>query len=341
MTKHKRIKLNMRPSLVDDLIHAYLSGNAPTRASVSESCGVSRASAGKVAKALVESKIMCEKTFSMNGDAPSAHLFVDDDVNVMIIDLSTPRFSLALFDPNAQVKFQATYSYDTSVLFDDNLNIFLSRCGLKAKQSEHPYSAIAVIYADDARRAFLENAEAKSILPSIHNEEKIDRLVFSVFHKHVTKHLTVSMAICESLKFNASSPILDKAGVSYIFLGSRLFSFHVYQNGSITVCSPQNILSDNEKELINKSLSISKDELDALFIRLAIFMDSAFCPAVMLLESDNLLPDDDTAQKLYRAFALKGITPPIIQYKSSDKPLYILGAIKSSLFAIAKKYIIT
>ena len=125
MTKHKRIKLNMRPSLVDDLIHAYLSGNAPTRASVSESCGVSRASAGKVAKALVESKIMCEKTFSMNGDAPSAHLFVDDDVNVMIIDLSTPRFSLALFDPNAQVKFQATYSYDTSVLFDDNLNIFL------------------------------------------------------------------------------------------------------------------------------------------------------------------------------------------------------------------------
>ncbi len=340
MTKHKRIKLNMRPALLDSLLLAYLSGNAPTRASVSEECIISKVTSGKVAKALVESKIMCEKTFSLDGAPPCAHLFIDDDFNTMVIDLSSHIFKLTLFDPSAAVKFQATHNYDTSISFDDNMNIFLSRGGLKAKQSGHPFSSITVIYADGIRRTYLETSDTQAILPSIALKDKIDECIYTVFHKHPTLHLTVSGAISEAMRFGITDGIKGNEGVSYISIGSRISSFHIYANGSITVCSPQNMLSEIEKQTLSKRYSVIKDEIDSIFVRIACFMDSAFSPSLILLESDYRLPDDETARKLDRAFALSGITPPIIRFKDNDAPLYILGAIRSSAYSIAQKYII-
>lgn len=340
MTKHKKIKLNMRATLLCDLLFAYFCGNAPTRSSVSESCNVSKATAGKVANALVQSNIMCERTFSLNGASPCAHLFIDDDVNTMVIDLSSPTFKLTLFDPDALVRFQAIHDYDTSVSFDDNMNIFLSRCGLKAKQSGHTFSAITVVYADGVRRTYPENADTRVIPPSIETRDRIGEYIYSVFHKHPISHLTVSSAISEAMRFGVTNKIKGNEGVSYIFIGSRVSSFHVYANGSITVCSPQNMLLESEKQTLAKRRSVSKDEIDSIFVRLARFMDSAFSPSTILLESDFQLPDDQTARKLDREFILSGTTPPVIRFKNNDAPLYILGAIRSSLFALAQKYII-
>ena len=340
MTKHKRIKLNMRAPLLYDLIFAYLYGNAPTRASVNDKCNVSKVTAGKVAKALIESKIMCERTFSLNSERPCAHLFIDDDFNTMVIDLSSPTFKMTLIDPNASVKFQAICDYDSSLSFDDNMNIFLSRCGLKAKQSGYSFSAISVIYADGIRRAYLENADAQAILPPVDYKEKIDQLIYSVFHKRPITHLTVSSAIREAMRFGLTNTINGSEGVSYVFIGSRVSSFHVYANGSITVCSPQNILSEDEKRILAKRHLMEKDELDSIFIRIARFMDSAFSPSIILLESDRVCGDDSTTTKLCREFALNGIIPPIIYCKDDNAPLYILGAIRSSVFLLAQKYII-
>lgn len=331
----------MRPKLLESILLAYFYGNAPTRISVSQRCNTSVASVGKVAKALVESKIMCEKTFSLNGSPPCPHLFIDDDANTMLINLSSPTFHLTIFDPNAYVRFQATHNYDTSVTFDDNMNIFLSRCGLKAKQSGHPFSAIAVIYRDDYKQSYLENLDAQAILPHIANKDKISKLIYSVFHKFPTAQLTVSQAISEAMRFGITSGICGNEGVSYIFLGSRVSSFHIHKNNSVTVCAPQNILSEHERQLLIKKRSITKDELDSIFVKLSIFMDSAFSPSVILLESDYQLPDDETAKRIDRAFAQNGITPPIIRFKSSEEPLCVLGAIRSSMFSIAQKHILS
>ena len=83
---------------------------------------------------------------------------------------------------------------------------------------------------------------------------------------------------------------------------------------------------------------ISKDDLDALFIELSIFMDSAFSPSAILLESEYLLPDDNTAIKLEHAFALKGITAPQIYFKGACEPMCILGLIRRTIYDLAKMY---
>ena len=340
MTKHKTIKVGMRPDLLDKLLFAFLSGDFQTRRTVCEKCNVSRVTASKVAKALIESKIMCEKTFAQGDTAPSAHLSVDDDLSIMIIDLSSPTFSLSLVSPDTRVRIETTHTYDASMTFDDNLNVFLSRCGLKAKQSGYPYSAITVIYADEARRGYLENVDVRATLPSIKDKRKIDESIYSVFHKHPISHLTVSQAIGEALRFGLTDGTTGNEGVSYIFIGSRISSFHIYPDGSVTVCSPQYILTEEENALVSRWQFMSKDELDSIFVHTAIFMSSAFSPSIILLESDLIHPDDVTAARLTRAFAIKGILPPIVRVKDRRSQLYLLGAIRSSVHSLAKRYVI-
>lgn len=339
MTKHKVIKLNMRPYLLDRLLFSYFSGNAPTRATVSESCEVSKVTSGKVARALIESKIMCERVFSLNGESPCAHLFIEDNLNVMVIDLSSSTFKMTLFDANANSRFKAIHNYDTAASFDDNINIFLSRCGLKAKQSGHSFSAISVIYADDTRREYLETIDHQAILPSINQKDKIAQAVYSLFHKKPISHLTVSEAISEAIKFGLTKSSDINNGISYIHIGNQVSSFHIHANGSITVCQVQNILSNSEKQMLNSVYSVTKEDIDLIFIRLSKFMTAAFSPSVILLESEYHLPDGETARKLTREFTIMGINPPIIQYKN-DESLFILGAIRCSVYLIAKRYLI-
>ena len=179
MTRHKKIKMNMKASTLDRLTFAFLSGNAPTRMSVGDMCNVSKVTSGKVAKALVESKIMCERVFSLNKESPCSHLFIDDELLIMILDLSCEAFKMTLFDANAVSKFNASYNYDNSLGLDENLNIFLSRCGLKAKQSGRTFSAITVIYSDTSKH---NHFDSQPHLPSIEDQEYISDAVYSLFH---------------------------------------------------------------------------------------------------------------------------------------------------------------
>ena len=142
------------------------------------------------------------------------------------------------------------------------------------------------------------------------------------------------------MRFGLIEGATGREGVSYIFIGSRISSFHIYPDGSVTVCSPQNMLTDDENALLLRWRYMSKDELDSIFIHASIFMSSAFSPSIILLESDLIHPDDVTAARLTRAFAIKGILPPIVRVKDRRSQLYLLGAIRSSVHSLAKRYVI-
>lgn len=339
MTKHKKIKMNMRKSTLDSLMLAFLSSHAPTRMSVSEKCGVSKVTSGKAAKALVESRIMCEKVFSLNKESPCSHLFIDDELLVMIIDLSSPTFKMTLFDANAVSKFNSFHNYDDSMSFDENINIFLSRCGLKAKKSGFSFSAISVIYSDTSKHDLKINAQRRARLPSIEDCAIISDAIYSVFHKRSISHLTVSQAICEAVKFGEVEGVSGNEGVSYIRIGSNTSSFHIHANGSITVCSPQGILSDEEKYLLQNKHLITKENTDTILAHISKFMSCAFSPLIIILESEYHLPDESTARMLTRELTLAGVMQPIIRFKQNDT-LFILGAVRHSVYALASKCLI-
>ena len=105
MPKFKRIGLDLKAETLNKLIFSYLSGYAPTRASVAKSCSVSEMTSGKAARALIDSGFMCERKYSSDGKRPCFHLFCNDGVRVLVIDLSSsvkyPTWTISIFSSRA------------------------------------------------------------------------------------------------------------------------------------------------------------------------------------------------------------------------------------------------
>ncbi len=337
----KTVKLKISPELLEKMLHSYLSGNAPSRISVANSCSVSKVTSGKVAKALLESGFMCERQFALKGERPCLHLFCRESIRVLLIDLSTSVFKMMILNANTEIKFSSEHVYDPTVGFNDNLEIFLSRCGLKLKRSDLKFSSMTVIYADSNSYTHIRSNDAQFYLPTISMKHQIETAINAILSKKPDEHMTVSQAIGEAMKFNAIGNTDVRGGISYIFIGSHISSFHIYSNNAITVCSPYNMLSDEHHKALAKGRFISKNECDSIFVNIANFMDCAFSPSAILLESDLILPDDETADKLSQTFLITRRNTPMILYKTNEYPLRYLGAVRRTIFDLITKYIIS
>ena len=339
MSKFKRIDLTVKPQLLDKLLLEYLSGHAPSRLSAAEACNVSKVTSGKVADALISGGFMDVKIFSKGERRPSAHLLFSDKSSVLIIDLSGAVYKMCIVNPMGKILLTLSHAYDPEVSFEDNLNIFISRNGLKLKSSRLNFAAISVLYADAGRRGQLENMGRISYLPSILMRGYIEDVIFSILGRKVVSHLAVSEAIAEAVRFKAIDLDPLGRGISYIFIGSRVSSLHVYSNGSAVICAPQNMLTKAELTDIRNIRLIPKENADALFVKIADFMDSAFSPSILLLSSDILIPDRETGERICRKFTLTGRQAPIICTRDDSFPPEYLGASRAALLHIVKAHI--
>ena len=337
MRGFRKIELKTRPDVLDTLIRAYLSDNAPSRTSICEDTGISKPTASKVASALIDSGFMCERLFSLDGkERPRLHLFLRDSVRILLVDLSSSQFKMSILAGDASVVLESAYNYDSSITFDDNINIFLSRCGLSVKHSGVGFSAISVLYADSSRINNLRQIP----LPSIKQKDTISHAILEILGKTPEKHLTISDAICEAVRFNVNcTKVLS--GVSYIFVGRTLLAFHAHTDSTKTVCAPERLLTNDETHVLQSPQSSTKESVDEIFIRLCRFMDAAFSPSIIILESDIHEPDDRTAQRISRDFALAGHNPPLISTISAERgsPVHLSGIVRSTVYALVKQHI--
>ncbi len=334
MTKIKKIELNMRQDNLEKLLFSYLSGYAPSRASVAKACSVSSMTSGKVANALLRSGFMVERVFSSDGCRQCSHLFCRANANVLIIDISSSIFKMSIANAYGEIKFHGEYEYTTELFPDDNLNIFLSRCGTAAMRSSRGFFAIAVIYADNDQSGY-----TGAHLPLISDKESVSHAVFDIFGKRPTSHITISQAISEAIRFKAHGDI--SGGISYIFVGDHLSLFHVYENGSVTVCAAHAMLGRADIELLSTPHYMTGEDADRIFVDLCNIMGAAFSPSAILLESDVFSPDADTVEKIIRRFALSAQNPPRVYAKDNEFPLCLIGTVRSTLFKVIKRYITT
>ncbi len=334
MSKFKRKILKVRQPLLDKLICEYISGHAPSRSSTAAACSVSTVTSGKVANALTECGFMDSRVFSKGEERPSAHLLFNDRSSVLIFDLSSSTYKMCVVNPGGRILLSLSHVYDPEISFEDNLYIFISRNGLKLKQSRLEFAAISVLYADEGQRE-------SCFLPSVKISDYVNSVIYTILGKRVTSNLTVSSAIGEAVRFKAIELDNSHGGISSIFIGSRISSFHVYPSGSVTVCSPESVIPREELPDTVGLRFISKEKTDLLFIRIADFMAAAFTPSVLLLGSDILSPDNETADKIYRKFILTGRPVPVIYTRNESFPLEYIGASRYTLLSVIKKYIIS
>ena len=339
MSKFKRINLSVRASTLDKLLFEYISGHAPSRASVASTCGVSKVTSGKVADALIDGGFMDGRIFSKGDERPSTHLLFNDRSSILIIDLSTSVYKMCVVNPSGKILLCLSHIYDPEVSFEDNLNIFISRNGLKLKRSRLEFAAISVLYGDDYKQSSLEPRVC--FIPPISMRGYIEDVIFTVLGKKVASHLTLSVAIGEAVKFKAIDLYGNDKGISYISIGSKISSFHVYENGTATICSPENILSREELSNIENIRMIPKEKAYALFVHIADFMDAAFSPSVLILSSDHISIDSETSDRICRKFTLRGRSAPIIYTRDSSFPIEYVGAARQTLLSVIKNYIAT
>lgn len=338
MPKFKKVGVDLKAETLNKLIFSYLSGCAPTRASVAKSCSVSEMTSGKAARALIDSGFMCERQYSSDGNRPCFHLFCNEGVRVLVIDLSSSAFKMSIVSSYGDVRFQTEYEYDTSISYIDNFNIFFSRHSTNIKKSRYSFCAISVIYADvPTSRAEMS---AYGFLPSISYREQIANLVHSEFGKYPASHMTVSEAVLNSLKYKAHGDFIEAYELSYVFIGRHISAFHIHRNGTVTVCSPEPLFPDICRYLFTDYILTDKTVSDAIFVQLAHFMGCAFSPSHIFLESDILSPDDTTSELLMRRFAASGLFTPTVCFKDSMRPLRLVGASRETLFSIIKRYVL-
>ncbi len=340
MPKYKKIKINVKKDTIDRLIEAYLSGYAPSRRTAAEECSVSVMTSGKVASALVDSGFMTERVFTKKGESSCSHLFCRENASIMIADISSSTFKMTIMNSSGETKYESHYYYDSSVSRAENLNIFLSRHGTNAISSRRGFCSIAVIYADEKALSYLENEEMSAVLPPISSKAYVSDAIYQVFGKRPAAHFTVSQAICEALKFKLHGDTVLTNGISYIFIGSHLSLFHIFPNGSVNICAPQNLLDESDRKLLRRSI-LHKNDVDRILVKLADFMGAAFSPSSILLESDMFAPSDETIEIIAKRFALSGLKVPLIYFKNTAYPLCNLGAVRSTLCTIIKRYVIS
>ncbi len=341
MSKFKRINLNVRQDTLDRLLYEYISGYAPSRASSAAAVSVSTVTSGKVADALMHCGFMDGRVFSVGESRPATRLLFNDRSSVLIIDLSTSVYKMCVVNPQGRTLLSLSHQFDPEISFEDNLYIFISRNGLKLKSSRIDFSAIAVLYANVSRKEGTYTSERAISTPSIAIKEYISDVICTILGREAKSHLTVSEAIGEAVKFKVIDLETIGRGISSIFIGSSIFSFHVYENGSVTVCSPENLLSREELSDLEHIRSLPKEKADALFVRIADFMDSAFSPSLLLLSSDILFPDNETGDRIYRRFTLTGRATPTIYTREGHFPLEYLGIARFTLLKVIKSYITT
>ena len=334
MNKPRKIKTGVRGELAESLLFSYLSQTNPSRGSVAKECKVSRVTSGKIAEVLLNSGLMMERYFALDKCSPCNHLVFKDNVNLLLIDLSSHVYKMSIIGANGEVKVSFSYNYDSSISDADNLNIFLSRNGLKIKQKGISWLSIAVLFSDDLQREYLQTSSTQAMLPSIDSKDVIDEAIFSVFHKSPSSHLNVSQAILSALKFKALGENYVN-GISYLYVGSHLSAFHVYGNGSVAVCSPQNLISIGNTD----PSRLDQYQKEELLIKLINFMDCAFSPNAIIIESCDYEPSDRSASRINKAIARPHRHLPAIYTKDSDNSLCNYGIARQTLFDYIRKHI--
>jgi len=336
----KSSKLDVKRALLDRMIDSYLQDNcAITRTSVAKSCGASKTSAGKIASALTNGGFMYERLYSDPGKHPALHLFSTQNFNVLIIDLSSAKYTLSIMSNDYKCLFEKSHEYDADISFEDNLGIFLSRCGLDARKSGKTYAATCVIYYDIPRNNNTSEFNRKAHLPSLSDKGITDKIIYSVFRRYPDLYISTTQAIGATVKYNIFPRHAQGNGVSYVFAGTYLCAFHATSH-AITHCNISSLMVDGRcaKDMIGTHLDHT--ELSLLLTRAVNLMYCAYNTDCVILESDVYDLDRGYTADISKAFARSGEFVSDLIVVSRATGAKYAGAVKATFVHTVKRCLI-
>ncbi len=331
----KKIYLDVKRPMLDKSIDAFMSSSHPSRADVSRACSTSLSTSGKVAAALIQGNFMSERLYARkNEKKPCLHLSLNEELGVMVIDLSSEIYAINILGGNLSSLFYDSYSASDDISLEDDLLTFFSRLGIRAKRSGVRFNTICVLVSDDAKYA-------QHRIPAIDDSERISRVIFSVFGKLLISFITVSQAISGAIKYGIIPNTDEFKGASYIFAGSRLFACHVFPDGKPWLCNLKDLVVENDTTLGKQICVISQKHMtDELAVRLTSFMSCAFGSQTVILESDRFSFTEEMLHKIAKSYAKADALMPRIIAKKGLPSISVQGAAITAISKLIKSYLV-
>ncbi|MBQ7829256.1 MAG: hypothetical protein IJ345_03195 [Clostridia bacterium] len=322
--KFEKKSLHVSRELIDKMTDACLTVPKITRAAISESAGVSLVTAGKFLTAMDECKFTYKKWHFPEDSRPSYCHTVNEALSILVIDTSSPSFSMSIVRGRSECRFYEQYDYDTSITFGDNLNLFLSRIGANAVRQPFGISAICILISDEkpTRELNITNicAATESDIPAI---ESATARFFGIKPLLFIKS---SEAIASAIRHHT---IKAESGdkLAHIYVGKGL-SLSIYSDCEpICTCNIKNLLISGTDTLADLHRQmLSEDDLGKMLYKIVNFADCAFSPNKYVIEYDVTKFASIALKYIKRAFAAAGKPLPEITSINHSAGLAVSGA---------------
>lgn len=326
----KSCNLDIKSASLDRLVDAYLNQTAVTRINVAQKCRVSTSTSGKVASALVDCGFAEQRLYADKGKRPALHLFIKEGLNVLVVDLSHSVYTMKIIDPYGKCLFMRDHVYDASMSYEDNLNVFLSRCGYQAKIAQKSFYAISVVFSDSQPFARAALLDLDCYIPTMYDKDKTDRIIRSVFKRQAVTYVNLSDALLAAIKFGVVPSTNTSCGASYLFIGSQLDAFNVSFKGSIH-CDIGSLIIDSDTVASLARNRVSSDTLEIILTRIVNMMQCAFASSSVVLDSDIYHLDEQMIRNVCRNCAKAGVLATTVIASSNASSVTHIGAMKLAI----------
>lgn len=333
-------KINVKRDTLSKMIDAAVSRQEFTKRDIFRDAGVSTASAVKLLTALNGCRFTRSKFNYPAGSKPFTSHSFSDNLSILVIDLSLPRYSMSIICRQTGCRFYHTYSYNPLMTFRENISAFLIKECQKAVDQPFGIAAICLIYAD--RKDLDMSAFSGSVahLPSKSDLEKIALDIGSIFGVMPILKLTNAQAIKSAIDYGLIEAIPKHSAATYIYVGSSISVFYEPAQGEPIVCDIKNILI-NDHETLSALLddTMSSEGLGRALYRIVNFTHCAYSAPRYVIEYDSLKFGAKTLRELKRAFVISGEALPEITALNHCPGLSHLGAAAASTAKLIGKHV--
>lgn len=328
MEQDKKL-LPVRSATLERVISALVSLGHATVGDLCEHSGISRTTVGAILRAATASgTVQCLKS----PDSREARFSLDRRVGFLLLDLSSPTYTMTLTDGSLKVRRAVTYCCDDSISREENLTIFLSNC-LPVIRIRHAHiPSVCVLYADGERTSLL------SAIPSAADREYTEAIIETVLRISVFASFTESEAIELSLKY-ADSSLSERT--CYLSYGSSVSLYFLSrEQGVISSRLESLVLRSGKRAICAPSEITHEDEIAEALAEISRFAVAAYSPDRMLIRSCRHGTSTDRIAYLLHAGALVCESVPEICAHTSELPLPATGALKECAARLLRSRIV-
>lgn len=278
---HKKCIIQVGAKTLRDILNSVGESVSPSRKEISDKTSYTQVTVGKVFDAVCALSLASKEIRKpSHGGRVCAHLNYSDDINLLVIDLSSRYFCMSVMSLSLKVRHRFSYTYSDVLRYEENLLKFLT-FGLQEMKNHISDISACVLIAENADRVCRHDTYAYMPLAAS-NIPQIKKLISDVLG--FPPDITVSPEI--AIKQYLMS-IEGGADSGYILIGNTLSMCYLSRVGNISVCNPWDLIVDGKPLWKYISTSCEIDVIYTAAAKLVNTLDCAFSPRHIYLQSDS------------------------------------------------------